>query len=235
MQRDPFGNTFYINRRSSVNRNVPKPISTDELLDIRPSESWLERVSDGLRPKLDMVVAQLLLKVSSEAEAFPFIEALAETHPDRARELVEEFLRVWAKNHDPNSDNRRRNSYVYFYGFEQRANAIPLTRSKQERNLAELSEWIRRLRELPIEGVDESLIANAFVAAHSTAEVYRSRTSSDRSTRWSRRPWPSSSSACARTSSASGATPRRRRTRARGAARRTSRTRSSAATTWRSR
>ena len=179
MQRDPFGNTFYINRRSSVNRNVPKPISTDELLDIRPSESWLERVSDGLRPKLDMVVAQLLLKVSSEAEAFPFIEALAETHPDRARELVEEFLRVWAKNHDPNSDNRRRNSYVYFYGFEQRANAIPLTRSKQERNLAELSEWIRRLRELPIEGVDESLIANAFVAAHSTAEVYRVETIED--------------------------------------------------------
>ena len=56
---------------------------------------------------------------------------------------------------------------------EQRSNAIPLTRSKQERNLVELSEWVAKIDALPIEGVDEDLLASAFTAAHSQAEVYR--------------------------------------------------------------
>jgi hypothetical protein len=93
-----------------------------------------------------------------------------------AKELVEEFLRVWAKNHNPNDKNNRRNRYVYFYGYEQRADAIPLTRSKQERNLVELAEWVARIRQLPLEDLDEELIAAAFTSAHSIAEVYRLET-----------------------------------------------------------
>ncbi|TDJ72845.1 MAG: hypothetical protein E2O39_06005 [Planctomycetota bacterium] len=171
MQRDVYGNFFYYNYRS-YRGNVPTPIATDEILEMRPGEEWLRRVSDTLRPKLTMIFAQLLLKVSEEALAFPYIEEVAATHPDQAKELVDEFLRVWSKNHDPNAARRNTNSYSFFYGFEQRANAIPLTRSKQERNLRELKEWVARLRELPVE-LDDQLLANAFTKAHSSAEVYR--------------------------------------------------------------
>ena len=69
--------------------------------------------------------------------------------PDKARELVHEFLRVWTRNHDPNAAAQYTNPYMFMYGFERRAESIPLTRSKQERNLVELAEWVERLRELP--------------------------------------------------------------------------------------
>jgi hypothetical protein len=120
-----------------------------------------------------MVTAQLLLKVGEEEEAFPFIERLAPALPDRAEELVEEFLRIWAEKNNPNGQNQRTNSYMFMYGFEMRANAIPLTRSKQERNLANLAGWVERIRALPIDSADEELLAKAFTAAHSTAEVYQ--------------------------------------------------------------
>ncbi|MEM7309210.1 MAG: hypothetical protein AAF682_21175 [Planctomycetota bacterium] len=178
MQRDVYGNIFYYSSYNSrsYNSNMPVPISTDKMLDIKPVDAWLGLVDDGLTPKIAMVVAQLLLKVKEETEAFPYIERLALERPDRAKELVEEFLRVWAENHNPNSENSRTDSYMFIYGFEQRANAIPLTRSKQERNLVDLAGWIERINALPIEDVDEDLVARAFTSAHSTAEVYKIET-----------------------------------------------------------
>jgi hypothetical protein len=65
------------------------------------------------------------------------------------------------------------NPYIYIYGYNQQADTIPLTRSKQQRNLAELKEWIVRIRQLPIEPIDESFLADAFTTCHSSAEVYR--------------------------------------------------------------
>ena len=53
-----------------------------------------------------------------------------------------------------------------------RLNSIPLTRSHQERNLRELAEFAKRIRELNLAGVDESWLATAFAGVHSAAEVY---------------------------------------------------------------
>jgi hypothetical protein len=121
-------------------------------------------------------VAQLYLKVNEETKAFPFIEALAGANAPKAKELAQEFLTVWTKNHDPNSERSRTNTYMFMYGFEQRASGIPLTRSKQERNLAELAVWLEKLRALPIGELDEQLVLNAFTTSHSTAEVFRLET-----------------------------------------------------------
>jgi hypothetical protein len=57
------------------------------------------------------------------------------------------------------------------YGYERKAEGIPLTRSKQQRNLVELSELVKKLKKLPVE-LDEELLAKAFTACHSQAEVY---------------------------------------------------------------
>jgi hypothetical protein len=176
MQRDRYGNFYYYDwQQQQMRGNLATAIKTGEVLDIRPDARWLALVDAGQRPRYQQAIAQLFLKVSEESEAFPWIEELARTHPKPAKELVDEFLRVWAKNHDPNSNTQRRNPYIYFYGFEDRANGIPLTRSKQERNLAELADWVARLRALPVE-LDKQLVVDAFTAAHSTAEVYRIET-----------------------------------------------------------
>ncbi|MEQ1895537.1 MAG: hypothetical protein ABL998_23605, partial [Planctomycetota bacterium] len=115
-------------------------------------------------------------KLGEEREAFPHIERLAKTHKAPAKALAEEFLRVWTTNNDPNDANRRTNRYMFMYGFEQRASGIPLTRSKQERNLADLAGWIEKLDALDVGALDEALVAEAFTTAHSTAEVYRIET-----------------------------------------------------------
>ena len=48
-------------------------VNTAELLEIKPGQAWLKRVSDSLRPKFDMLFAQLYLKVNEEDKAFPYI------------------------------------------------------------------------------------------------------------------------------------------------------------------
>ncbi len=176
MQRDMYGNYFWNNNARSTNSassRRPTPIDIGSLLEIVPDDAWMDLLPGAVRPPFAMVLPQLLLKVQEEEQAFPHIERLAATHPEIAKQLVEEFLRVWIQNHDPNAARNRTNLYMFSYGFNQRANGIPLTRSKQDRNLQELSAWLERIRRLPIDDLDEALLTRAFRAVHSQAEVYR--------------------------------------------------------------
>jgi hypothetical protein len=179
MRRDRFGNYFYWedemfgNRQMMMRGNQPRPIETEGMLLSQPAKTWLEQVGGEIRPKLAMTLCQLHLKADEETKAFPYIEEVAKSHKDKARELANEFLRVWTSNHNPNNDRGYRSRYMFFYGFEERADGIPLTRSKQERNLVDLAEWVDRLRKLPIGEVDQELLAKAFTTCHSSAEVYR--------------------------------------------------------------
>ncbi len=180
LQFDPFGNSYYTNMNSmspemmmQQQGGMPRALVTGEVLKNRPNDAWLESLDDGVKPRFATIFAQLYLKVNEEETAFPYIERLATTHPRQAKDLAEEFIKTWTKNHDPNSQQLRRSRFFYIYGFETRAEGIPLTRSKQERNLVELSEWVKRLRKLPIGDLDESLLTSAFTACHSPAEVYK--------------------------------------------------------------
>jgi len=181
MQRDPFGNLFFVNDNNNGmpngmngNQNMPRPVRVADVLESRPGGAWVGLLDPGLRPEFAAALARLYLKVGEEGLAFPYVERLAATHPDKARALADEFVRVWARNHDPNAEKNRTNPYMFMFGFERKAEGIPLTRSKQERNLRELAAWVKRLRALPAAGgLDEALLAKAFTSCHSEAEVYR--------------------------------------------------------------
>jgi hypothetical protein len=174
MERDEFGNLFWTTRRQGGGGQV-MAIEPADLVEALPGDQWAALLDDALEPHLATVAAQLYLKVNEAEKSFPFIERLAATNARKAKDLANEFLRVWMRNNNPNT-NTRTNSYMFMYGFDQRANGIPLTRSKQERNLEALGKWVARLRKLPIGGVDQKTLTDAFVAAHSTAEVYRLET-----------------------------------------------------------
>jgi hypothetical protein len=183
LQRDIYGNIFYGNmgfdengmsmQQQMNNPNMPRAVPIGKIMEARPSAKWLALVEVGVRPKLDETLARLHLKANEEDEAFPYVESLAPAHPEAAKELAREFLDVWIRNHDPNAARSNTSSYMYMFGFEQRLQGIPLTRSKQERNLVELAGWVDRLRKLPLGEIDEKLITRAFTACHSSAEVYR--------------------------------------------------------------
>ncbi|MEO0446604.1 MAG: hypothetical protein AAF191_11080, partial [Verrucomicrobiota bacterium] len=171
-QRDRYGNYYYSETPSTYIPNRTQPIRTDELLESKPSAAWLALLDPSLRPQFDQIYAKLYLKIGEEDKAFPFVETVARQSPDKGEALVEGYLDLWTKNHDPNASNRQ-NYYGYYYGYERRAESIPLTRSKQERNLRELAEVVERLRALPLRELDEERLANAFMVSHSSAEVYR--------------------------------------------------------------
>jgi hypothetical protein len=183
LRQDMFGNIFYTSdddddgrmRMMMMNRgNQPQPVPVGEVLRARPNEQWIQAIDEGLRPKLAGLLAQLHLKVGEEDKAFPLIATLADAQPDEAKALVREFLRVWTRNHNPNEQRNRYRYSWFFYGYETRAESIPLTRSKQERNLQELAEWVKKIRALPKIGeMDDELMVRAFTACHSSAEVYK--------------------------------------------------------------
>jgi hypothetical protein len=177
-RRDRYGNYFFYDEgmgqmMPQYNNGMAQPIPIAAIMETRPSDAWLDIVHVDLKPKFAEMFAQIHLKLSEDAQAFPYIERLAATHPKRAKTLAEKFLQVWTTNHNPNEGREGYDPYFYYYGMERRAERIPLTRSKQERNLKELAELIRKLQALPIEEMDERLLTSAFTTAHSHAEVYK--------------------------------------------------------------
>lgn len=184
LRRDYYGNIFFSSgddddmqaRMMMMQQpNMPRPILVADVIKAAPNAEWVAAVDESLRPKLAEAVARLHLKVNEEDKAFPLIEQLASSQPGEAKELVREFLRVWTRNHDMNASRNENRYSWFFFAFEQRAESIPLTRSKQERNLKELSGWVTRIKKLPAGAgeLDDEAVVRAFTACHSSAEVYR--------------------------------------------------------------
>ena len=181
LQRDRFGNTFFMDEMGGINMGANMgghgqvvAIALKEILALAPGLAWQSFMSQSLKPQFLTLMSGLYLKANEEARAFPYIEQLSDIFPQRASEQSQEFLRVWIKNHDLNSDkNSNRRGMYMAYGFQQRADSIPLTRSQQERNISELSKWLDKFSKLPISAIDEALLLEAFTKCHSAAEVYR--------------------------------------------------------------
>ena len=180
LRYDDYGNVYYANDGMddedyyNDNGSLPGAISSGKLLEVKPGPDWIGHIAPTKRGRFDILSARLLMKLQEEDEAFPYIEKICKVDPEEGQKLANEFLKTWTRNHDPNSSQRMTNPYMYSYGYNPRAEGIPLTRSKQERNLKELAEVVARLKTLPLEeGVDEALLSDAFVNTHSSAEVYK--------------------------------------------------------------
>lgn len=173
-RRDAYGNIYWYEDNYFYDRYVVvQPIEPSDLLEMRPDGAWRAALPDSLRPKIDQTIAELYLKVSEEIEAYPYIKDLAGPEPEKAKALARTFLEVWIKNNDPNSSRNRASIYNFSYGFNQRASGIPLTRSRQDRNLKDLTLWVDKLREIEGLELDSDLLMRAFTQCHSEAEVYR--------------------------------------------------------------
>ncbi|MGJ8723746.1 MAG: hypothetical protein ACSHYB_04235 [Roseibacillus sp.] len=175
MQYDNYGNRYYGSRQYSQNNNreQPNPIPAGDIIEVAPSDKWIAAVDETVQLQLIEKIPRLFLKVKEHQKAFPFIKQLSTHKPDTAEGLVRNLIDVWADNHNPNQQSRYRSSYSYFYGYNNRAETIPLTRSKQERNLVELSELVTSVRELKLEENFNEEFASAFITVHSQAEVWR--------------------------------------------------------------
>jgi len=137
------------------------PLQRGRGSESRPGDAWSD-ASTRLKPKFATVCAQLYLKVGEDALAFPLHRTPRHTHRDKARELAEEFLRVWTRNTTQLARNNT-NIYMFCFGFERKAESIPLTRSSKSEpeGAFRLGEEAPRAAAGPI---DEKLLAHAFTA-----------------------------------------------------------------------
>ncbi len=179
MRRDRYGNLYYVDpseesaRGQNMQMGQISAVDVADILAVAPSGEWMESIESGMAAQYSMIICRLWLKVKEDAKAFPYIEQLASAHPEIATDLADEFLEVWTDNHNPNTERDRTNYYMFVYGYEEKADRIPLTRSKQQRNLTELADWVGRIRKLPIQkDIDQGLLASAFMTCHSDAEVF---------------------------------------------------------------
>src|SRR5262249_51221198 len=88
MRRDYYGNFYSYNPDEDMQQQqmmfmrqqgLPLAITTPDMLRCAPTNDWLKRIDKGVRPKIDIVLSQLYLKVADEDKAFPYIESLAGT------------------------------------------------------------------------------------------------------------------------------------------------------------
>lgn len=172
-QYDEWGNMFFTRTSTGYQGSGTRPISAGELLECQPDEAWLASVEAATRNECLLSSARLFLKVKEGDKALPVIRTLAATDQDEAKSLIREMIRVWTENHNPNEEQDYRSRYFYFYGFNNQSGSIPLTRSKQERNLVELAALVKGIRGLGLGESFHSELADAFISCHSKAEVWR--------------------------------------------------------------
>ena len=170
MDVDRYGNYYW--NSYNRNNNSKKPIKIIELLPLLPSDKWQSQITPLLLTKIKKTRAQLHMHIKEFDDSFEIIRELAEADDELGKELAEEFLRVWTDFNNPNSSRNQRNNYYYSYGYNQKAESIPLTRSKQDRSLTDLAKWAEKVRSLPVEDIDEDLLVAAFQTCYSAAEVF---------------------------------------------------------------
>lgn len=173
---DSYGNIFYSRYQqptSQASQRTTPAIPSGELLHTRPNDEWLAQIDPPVRLDTLAHTARLFLKVKEGAQAFPILKKLTAARPAETAELIREMIRVWGENHNPNQTSRYRSSYSYYSGYNQRAETIPLTRSKQERNLKLLATMVTEVKALGLQENFQEDFADAFIQAHSQAEVWR--------------------------------------------------------------
>ncbi len=107
-------------------------IRVGDLFEAMPAKPGSTRSNPICCPAFCKPRPRLYLKVKEEEKSFPFIEKLAKTHPDKAKELVKEFLRVWTRNHNLNQERQTAiRSFITMVLNDGPRESV--TRSKQER------------------------------------------------------------------------------------------------------
>ena len=172
-QYDEWGNLFFSRPNTGYQGPGVRPIGAGQLLECKPDEKWLAAIESATRNECLLAAARLHLKVKEEKQALPVIKTLATSDKEQAKALVKETIRVWTENHNPNEGQNYRSQYMYFYGFNNQSGAIPLTRSKQERNLIELAALVKGISTLDLGESFHTELADAFISCHSQAEVWR--------------------------------------------------------------
>lgn len=130
--------------------------------------------------RLQMVLAQEVQASGDFAEAIDILRQIAKMDPVAGTAAAKQVLTSCTSSFDPDSADpqmaRERQMMMRYAAMGMGIQApvgIPMTRARQERNLALLKKVLGQLRDIPGIQMPSDLAVGAFVACYSQAEVYR--------------------------------------------------------------
>lgn len=164
---------YYIYRNVNVNTR-PRTLSPEVVLEHAPSKSLIRRMNQGLAQRVNLTLLKVTLLEPTEM-TLETLRNYLKDHPGQEKELCEDYLAAWVKKRtvqqeDPNIVRMRLLGYSVA---RPPAQGIPLTRLRQNQNVAEFKQVLAALRELSPEPIEAQSIINSFMGIHSGAEVYR--------------------------------------------------------------
>lgn len=155
---------------------------TAEALTIVPDEACLAVVEPETAWKARKLIGQFTARIRAKSECFASIKLFAAHDPAIAQHLAETYLQHWAEQFQQSQNQDRQQSYSMHYGlggspyYTQHYSpqgAVPLTRARQVRNLADMRVLLDELAGLGVKKLDENTLVAVFTQCHSPAEVYR--------------------------------------------------------------
>lgn len=176
MQVDP-DNPFMLYRpimSASAQRNV-RILPPEIVLAQAPSAALIKRLNPGLAQRVNLTLLKANLINPKEPMTLEALRGYLKDHPGQEKELCQDYLSAWVKKRsvpaeDPNVIRMRALGYNIQ---RQQAAGIPLTRLRQNQNVAEYRDLLTALRELSPQPLDATAVIQGFMAIHSGAEVYR--------------------------------------------------------------
>ncbi len=176
------------NNYNNEGANRQQIIPAEMLGETLPTPDWLRSIDQGLAAKLELMVASTAAASGDTAAVLSMIKPVVKTDPDRALKLANALVSAWpsyarrtpgdsSAGANPYARTRYYNPYAMYggyggYGYDS-GGAVPLTRAKQQRIIAQLKDVVSELRTFNLKGISPAALVGAFAASHSDAEVYQ--------------------------------------------------------------
>lgn len=171
----PQRNTRYMSSasRAAAAKKVAPYIPVNDILTASPDDRWLARIDSDTKNSVLMLKARLLMKIERMSDAMDIIKQVSASNPTLCTSILNNYIRVWGQvsNHTPVELDEWTQRMIR-YGRYQGMQGIPLTRSRQVRNLKNLAELFKLIPTLTNEPVDAEVAVSVFSDCHSAAEVY---------------------------------------------------------------
>jgi hypothetical protein len=164
---------FYVYRNVNMQAR-PRTLAPEVILARAPSSSLIRRMNQGLAQRVNLTLLKVTLLNPTEM-TLDTLKSYLKEHPGQEKELCQDYLAAWVKKRmvqqeDPNIVRMRLLGYNIAKPPTQ---GIPLTRLRQNQNVAEFKNVLTALRQLSPEPIEPGTIIQSFMSIHSGAEVYR--------------------------------------------------------------
>lgn len=171
-------NTVISNYYSRRNQTEVKVVKPELVVSNAPPQALVRRLNKGFAQRVNLTLLKVNLMNPKEPQTIELLSSYIKANPGQEKSLCQDYLVAWVRKRsvpaeDPNVVRMRRMGYHIQKDQNEESGGIPLTRLRQNKNIAEFKGLLESLRALSPEPLDPAILVQGFMAIHSGAEVYQ--------------------------------------------------------------